>query len=375
MTSNPGDASEDTGGLGDLEGRGLFDGFDSIEVDTGRVRIAGAVGGAGSAVLLLHGFPETHAAWHKVAPLLAEHHTVVAPDLPGYGRSLLTDDGAWDKRDVAAELVLLMRRLGHERFHVVGHDRGARVGYRLALDYPGQVSSFSSLAVVPILDVRPAVDWAFAKAAFHWFLLLQSSELVEKLLGADPDTFLDAMLIGMAGSLDTLHPAALADYRAAFRRPEVRAAMIDPAVSAQAPRGFSQGIEGALEIDRDDPIEQRVFALGDRRQAENAGIVDEHVDAAEGHLGRVEHAVDRLGIGDVGLGCNGPAAGRLDPGDDGIGRGGVAGVVHHDREAVLGEALRNGSADAAGWSGARGHLRSCSAATISMLVPPTAMAG
>jgi haloacetate dehalogenase len=226
MTSNPGDASEGTGGPGDLEGRGLFDGFDSIEVDTARVRIAGAVGGAGSAVLLLHGFPETHAAWHKVAPLLAEHHTVVAPDLPGYGRSLLIDDGAWDKRDVAAELVLLMRRLGHERFHVVGHDRGARVGYRLALDYPGQVSSFSSLAVVPILDVRPAVDWAFAKAAFHWFLLLQSSELVEKLLGADPDTFLDAMLIGMAGSLDTLHPVALADYRAAFRRPEVRAAMI-----------------------------------------------------------------------------------------------------------------------------------------------------
>ena len=205
---------------------GLFDGFAAIAVDTARVRFAGVMGGKGSAVLLLHGYPQTHAAWHDVAPLLARHHTVVVPDLPGYGRSLLRDDGAWDKREVAAELVLLMRSLGHERFHVVGHDRGARVGYRLALDHPGQVSSFTSLAVVPILDIRPAVDWAFAKGAFHWFLFLQPGELVETLLAADPDVFLDATLSRMAGSLDTLHPAALADYRAAFRRPKVRAAMI-----------------------------------------------------------------------------------------------------------------------------------------------------
>jgi len=161
-----------------------------------------------------------------VAPRLAEHHTVVVPDLPGYGRSVVAGDGAWDKREVAAELVLLMRGLGHEHFHVVGHDRGARVGYRLALDHPGQVRSFCSLAVVPILDVRPSIDWEFAKSAFHWFLLLQPRELVEKLLSADPDAFLDATLVRMAGSLESLHPAALEDYRVAFRRPEVRAAMI-----------------------------------------------------------------------------------------------------------------------------------------------------
>jgi haloacetate dehalogenase len=219
----PGDRADRRG---DLPIPGLFDGFAAIDVDTKRVRFAGVIGGKGPAVLLLHGYPETHAAWHDVAPRLAEHHTVVAPDLPGYGRSLLTDDGAWDKREVAAELVLLMRTLGHEHFHVVGHDRGARLGYRLALDHPRQIRSFCSLAVVPILDVRPAIDWGFAKSAFHWFLLLQPRELVETLLGADPDAFLDATLVRMAGSLDTLHPAALADYRAAFRRPEVRAAMI-----------------------------------------------------------------------------------------------------------------------------------------------------
>jgi haloacetate dehalogenase len=226
MMNDPRPPGESAGRRSDLPIPGLFDGFTAIDIDTKRVRFAGVIGGQGPAVLLLHGYPETHAAWHDVAPRLAEHHTVVAPDLPGYGRSVVADDGAWDKREVAAELVLLMRSLGHDHFHVVGHDRGARVGYRLALDHPGQVRSFCSLAVVPILDIRPSIDWEFAKSAFHWFLLLQPRELVEKLLSADPDVFLEATLVRMAGSLDRLHPAALADYRMAFRRPEVRAAMI-----------------------------------------------------------------------------------------------------------------------------------------------------
>ncbi len=205
---------------------GLFEGFTALDAVTGGVRFAGVMGGRGPPVLLLHGYPQTHAAWHDVAPALAEHHTVVVPDLPGYGRSELTADGVWDKREVAAELLAMMRGLGHERFHVVGHDRGARVGYRLALEHPAHVSSYCSLAVVPILDVRPAVDWDFAKAAFHWFFFLQPGDLPARLLAADPDAFLDATLTHMAGSLDRLNPAALADYRAAFRRPSVRAAII-----------------------------------------------------------------------------------------------------------------------------------------------------
>ena len=210
----------------DLPIPGLFDGFTALDVATQRVRFGGVVGGKGPAILLLHGYPETHAAWHAVAPALAEHYTVVVPDLPGYGRSLVTDDGSWGKREVAAELVALMQQLGHDRFHVAGHDRGARAGYRLALDHPARVLSFCPMAVLPILDVWPAVDRAFSKGAFHWFLFLQPAGLVETLLAADPDMFLDATLTGMAGSLDKLHPAALADYRAAFRRPSVRAAMI-----------------------------------------------------------------------------------------------------------------------------------------------------
>jgi haloacetate dehalogenase len=158
---------------------------------------------------------------------LAERNTVVVPDLPGYGRSRLTDDGSWAKRDVARELVEMMTRLGHDQFAVIGHDRGARVGYRLALDHPDRVSAFGSLAVVPTLDVWPAITREFAKSAFQWFLFLQPDNLPEKLLAADPDSVLDVTLTGMAGSLDRLHPDALADYRSAFRTPSVRAAMIE----------------------------------------------------------------------------------------------------------------------------------------------------
>ena len=205
---------------------GLFQGFSALDVATANVRFRGVMGGSGPPLLLLHGYPQTHAAWHAVAPTFAFSHTVVVPDLPGYGASELLRDSVWDKREVAAELVAMMGRLGHKRFSVVAHDRGARVGYRLALDHPTLVIAYASLAVVPTLDVWPAVDREFAKSAFHWFLFLQPDELVEGLLSNDPDAFLDETLKQMISSPDRLHRAALADYRAAFRKPSVRAAMI-----------------------------------------------------------------------------------------------------------------------------------------------------
>ena len=206
----------------------LFQGFSALNAVSPRVQFSGVIGGSGTPVLLLHGYPQTHAAWHAVAPALAAHHTVVVPDLPGYGASTLLDaESAWSKRDVAGELVAMMAGLGFERFAVIGHDRGARVGYRLCLDHPARVTGYGALAVVPTLDVWPAVDREFAKSSFHWFLFLQPDHLVEPLLAADPDLFLDTTLTAMAGSLDALHPAALVDYRNAFRRPTVRAAMIE----------------------------------------------------------------------------------------------------------------------------------------------------
>jgi haloacetate dehalogenase len=206
--------------------KGLFPGFSALHATTTHVRFRGVIGGSGPPILLLHGYPQTHAAWHVVAPAFADTHTVVVPDLPGYGTSALLRDSVWDKREVASELVSLMRSLGYSRFAIVGHDRGARAGYRLALDHPASVAAFASLAVVPTLDIWPAVDREFAKGAFHWFLFLQPNAIVEKLLSSDPDAFLEAALNRAIGSLDRLHPAALADYRAAFRRPSVRAAMI-----------------------------------------------------------------------------------------------------------------------------------------------------
>ena len=205
----------------------LFEGFSALDRLTSRVRFAGVIGGEGPPVLLLHGYPQCHATWHDVAPALAKRYTVIAPDLPGYGKSRVLDAEPWHKRAVGTELVAMMRALGHDRFAVIGHDRGARVGYRLALDHPDRVSAYCSLAVVPTLDVWPAVDRQFAKGAFHWFLFAQPGDLPERMLAADPDAFLDATLNHMAGGIENLHPAAVAAYREAFRETSVRQAMIE----------------------------------------------------------------------------------------------------------------------------------------------------
>ena len=210
----------------------LFSGFSALDCKTSRVHFAGVIGGEGPPVLLLHGYPQSHVTWHQVGPALAEHFTVIAADLPGYGNSRVLDAGPWHKRAAGDELVTMMRSLGHDRFAVIGHDRGARVGYRLALDYPEHVSAYCSLAVVPTLDVWPAVDRQFANGAFHWFLLAQPGDLPERLLAGDPDAFLDAALDRMSGGIEKLHPLAVAAYREAFREASVRHAIIEDYRSA-----------------------------------------------------------------------------------------------------------------------------------------------
>lgn len=206
----------------------LFPGFQPFEVESGGVRFAGLTSGSGPAILLLHGYPQTHVAWRHVAPALAASHTVVVPDLPGYGASRAAQDGVrWTKRRAAAAIGALMARLGHDRFAVIGHDRGARVGYRLALDHPGKVSGFASLTVVPTLDAWTGVDRAFGMGAFHWFMLAQPFDLPERLLAADPDAFINHALARMAGGLDRFEPEVLDAYRAAFRNPAVRHAICE----------------------------------------------------------------------------------------------------------------------------------------------------
>jgi haloacetate dehalogenase len=201
----------------------MLDGFTATDVATpggGSIRVRTA--GTGPPVVLLHGYPQTSAMWHLVAPELARDHTVVLADLPGYGDSVAPPGApvdAFGKRAMAAAIVATMAELGFDRFAVVGHDRGARCAYRMALDHPDVVTALAVLDILPTADVFARVDAAFARGAWHWFFLAQPGDLPERLIAADPDTFFQR------GAAGLFAPEALAAYRAAWRRPEVVHAM------------------------------------------------------------------------------------------------------------------------------------------------------
>jgi haloacetate dehalogenase len=168
----------------------MFEGFETRRITVRGAELNLRVGGDGPPVLLLHGFPQTHLAWHRVAPVLAERFTLVVPDLPGYGasRGLAPTPEAYSKRNLAAVMVELMDGLGHRRFALAGHDRGGRIGYRLALDHPGVLTRFAPVDILPTLEVWEAMDWQAALGGYHWLLLAQPAPLPETLVGADgPD--------------------------------------------------------------------------------------------------------------------------------------------------------------------------------------------
>jgi haloacetate dehalogenase len=194
----------------------LFPGFDSGSVEVDGSAVYARWGGRGPAVLLLHGFPETHLMWRDVAPVLAEEYTVVCADLRGYGRSgcpPTTDDHApYAKRAMAAELVGLMDRLGHRRFAVVGHDRGARVGHRLALDHPERVTGLAALDVVPTAEVWDRADARLAIGFWPWSLLAQPAPLPERLLTGAADAVIEDC-VSVWGSAAGAFPS---DVRAAY---------------------------------------------------------------------------------------------------------------------------------------------------------------
>jgi haloacetate dehalogenase len=185
------------------------------------VEIAFRQMGAGAPLLLVHGFPQTHAIWHRVAPQLASRFRLVMPDLRGYGDSAkppTTDDHApYSKRVMAADLVALMRALGHERFSVCGHDRGGRVAHRLTLDHAGRVGRLMVLDISPTLTMYERTTMEFARAYYHWFFLIQPAPLPERLIGAEPLFYLRTKLGGW-GSDGTafFDPRALAEYERCF---------------------------------------------------------------------------------------------------------------------------------------------------------------
>jgi haloacetate dehalogenase len=202
----------------------FFEGFTLERIAAGGVELRVRYGGSGPPLLLLHGHPRTHATWHKVAPLLADRHTVICPDLRGYGESAkpptTPDHEPYSKRAMAGDCVALMRALGHERFAVAGHDRGAYVATRLALDHPSAVSALIVMDAVPIGEALARCDARFATDWWHWFFFAQTAKPAEQFINADPDAWYKA-------TSEHMEPRAWEDYQHAIHDPQTVHAMME----------------------------------------------------------------------------------------------------------------------------------------------------
>jgi haloacetate dehalogenase len=201
-------------------------GFTQHFVETNGIRLSVHRAGAGAPLILLHGYPQNHMSWEKVAPGFARHFDVIAPDLRGYGESDAppddTEHTVYSKREMARDIVGMMDALGIGRAHVLGHDRGARVGYRLALDSPEAVERLAVLDIVPTHAMWTDFTVGLAMATYHWLFLAQPHPMPETLIAANPDYYLDHTIASWtkARDLSAIDPRALEHYRAAFRQPE-----------------------------------------------------------------------------------------------------------------------------------------------------------
>ena len=226
----------------------FFEGFElgAVELAAGRFRLRR--GGKGPPLLLLHGNPQTHAMWHKVAPALARAFTVFCPDLRGYGESFkppaTADHASAAKREMARDMVELMAHFGHEQFFLAGHDRGARVAHRLALDHPGRVRRLAVMDIIPTLEHFERADMAFGLGYYHWFWLAQPHPFPETLIGAAPEAWWRAHTSREPKPAGFFAAEALADYLAAARDPD----MI---------RGMCEDYRAAASIDLEHDRESR----------------------------------------------------------------------------------------------------------------------
>jgi haloacetate dehalogenase len=197
--------------------------LEHVPVPGGTIRLRR--GGSGPPLLMLHGNPQTHAMWHAVAPALARRFSVVCPDLRGYGGSFkpeaTADHAPYAKRAMAQDFVDVMRHLGHEKFMVASHDRGARVAHRLALDHPDRVQRLAVLDIVPTIEHFERADMQFALGYYHWFWFAQPHPFPEVLINAAPDAWFNTHTAREPKSPGFFHPDALADYLAAARDPDM----------------------------------------------------------------------------------------------------------------------------------------------------------
>jgi haloacetate dehalogenase len=208
----------------------FFPGFTQRRVDTSGATINLVVGGSGPPLLLVHGYPQTHVMWRKVAPRLAEEFTVVVPDLRGYGDSSKPPAGPdfvnYSKRALALDQVEMMQALGFERFAVAGHDRGARVTHRLLRDHGDRITRAALLDIVPTLYRFETIDQKAATGSFHWFFLIQPSPFPERMIAAETEFFLQKMM-SLSRTAGAHEPAAYAEYLRCFREPTTIRATCD----------------------------------------------------------------------------------------------------------------------------------------------------
>lgn len=201
----------------------FFAGFRAFDAPCGDIVIRGRTGGTGPALLLLHGYPQTHVMWHLAAPLLAKDFSVVVADLRGYGDSSKPPSDAqhlaYSKREMARDMVAMMDLLGHQRFFLAGHDRGGRVAHRLAMDWPERVVKLAVLDIAPTREMYRNTTEAFARAYWHWFFLIQPHDFPERMILADTDAYWMRKSKTGSKTTDVFAPEALAEYLRCFRDP------------------------------------------------------------------------------------------------------------------------------------------------------------
>jgi haloacetate dehalogenase len=214
----------------------MFDGFTLDHLQVGEVTLRVRYGGSGKPVVLLHGHPRTHTTWHAVAPMLADEHFVVTPDLRGYGQSTLPADtpghAQSSKRSMASDVATLMTQLGHQRFAVAGHDRGSLVAFRAAMDHPNRVTHLVIMDGLPVIEHLERTDARFAKTWWHWWFLGQTDNPAERVINADPDAWYRTPLPHLVGEENH------ADMWTAFHDPNVV-------------HGMAEDYRAGLGIDRD----------------------------------------------------------------------------------------------------------------------------
>lgn len=202
----------------------MFEGFERRQIEAGEVSINAVTGGSGPPLLLLHGYPQTHAMWAVIAPLLARDFTVVATDLRGYGDSgkpqCAPGNANYSFRAMAQDQANVMRELGHSRFHVAGHDRGGRTAHRMALDYPQVVASLAVIDIVPTYAMFMDTNRHIAGGYWHWYFLSQPEPFPEHMISLDPDFFYETCLVGWGKTkIEDFDAAQIAEYRRCWRDP------------------------------------------------------------------------------------------------------------------------------------------------------------